>query len=213
MDYDEFLQSVAYDKIADLSATTVALSLSAITLISLRGNWTQDGNPLTDAQWETISNIIYLANGELMSALVGMIFPNIWATYSAFKFLPCDGGIYNESDYPLLYGAIDPVYIISGTQFRVPDLRDRVMLGTGASYAIDDSGGVDNVILTTQQIPPHNHTYDRASPGIDVEGAGVPDPFATGLPFIPTPTSSAGGGEAHENRQPYRAVNFVIVAG
>lgn len=213
MDYDDFLASIAYDKIADLSATTVALCLSAITLIQLRDNWNQDGNPLTDSQWTTIDSIISIGTLELMSSLVGIILPSVMATASAFKFIPCDGGAYDKIDYPLLYDAIDPVYIISQSQFRVPDMRDNFMAGTGGAYSMNDTGGANDVTLAIQEMPRHRHTYNRVNAGLDVEGVGVPDPLAVANPGINQNTSDAGGDEPHENRPPFVAVDFVIVAG
>lgn len=213
MDYDEFLATFAYDKIADLSATTVALCLSAITLIKNREDWSDNGNALTDSQWDNIENIVALGTLELMSSLVGVIFPSVMATISAFKFLPCDGGIYNKSDFPLLYEAIDPTFIISGTQFFVPDMRSRFPVGTGGAYALNDTGGSDSVTLSTGQIPPHSHGYDQVIPSVDIGSAGVPIPSGVSQPFIPAITGSSGGGGSHENRPPFVALNYIIVAG
>lgn len=213
MDYDKFLATVAYSKIADLSATTVALCLSGLTVFQFRENWQRNNVAVTDTDWNEIDLMIAIANEELMASLVGMIVPHVMATVSAFKFLDCDGGTYLRADYPLLYDAIDSGFIVSGEEFRVPDLRDRVPIGTGNQYNVDDSGGVDSVILTVAQMPPHVHNYNYPSVGVDVEGAGVPDATAVANPPVSLSTSSAGNGEAHENRMPYRAVKFAIVAG
>lgn len=213
IDYDEFLATIAYAKVVDLSATSVALCLSAIGLLRYRHLWLDNFEPISDSQWDEILDIIDLANGEIMSSLVGLILPHIMSTASVFKFIPCDGGTYLRDDYPLLYEAIDPVYIVSGTEFRVPDMRDRVPVGTGNAYALDDSGGADSVALTVDQIPAHIHTYQQYTFGVDIESVGVPDPTGVGQPTFAQNTSSAGGGEAHENRMPFRAVNWVILAG
>lgn len=213
MDYNEFLSSLAYDKYVDISATTVALCLSGLTLIAEEYNWAIDGDKLNSAQWDLIDSLIGQANGEIMSSLVGMIFPNVMSTVSVFKMLPCDGSVHNKTDYPLLYDAIDPVYIISGSQFRTPDLRDRAIVGTGNNYALDAFGGSDNIVLGVAQMPSHTHGYSQYTFGIDIEGVGVPDPTGVGQPLIPQNTTPSGGGEAHENRMPYRAINFHIVAG
>jgi microcystin-dependent protein len=213
IDYSEFLSTFAYGKIADLSDTSVSLLLSAISYINNRSLWFDGLEPVNDTQWNDIDEIISLAYEETMSNLVGLILPHVMATASAFKFIQCDGGTYLRDDYPLLYDAIDASYIVSGTQFRVPDLRDRVLVGTGNAYALDDSGGVDSFALTQAQMPSHLHTYNQYTFGIDIESVGVPDPTGVGQPALPQNTSSVGGGEAHENRQPYRAVHFVILAG
>lgn len=213
IDYDEYLSTVSYGAIADLSATTVALCLSLLGLAGNRDNWQSGGLPVSDAVFDDIDTTVGLALEEIMSNLVGMIFPHAMATVSVFKFLPCDGGTYNKADYPLLYDVLDSSYIVSGTQFRVPDLRDRVPVGAGNNYTLDDSGGADSVTLTIDQIPAHDHSWSQYTFGVDIESVGVPDPTGVGQPQLPQTTGSAGGGQSHENRMPYRALNFVIVAG
>lgn len=240
LDYDEFLTTLVVDKIVDLSATTVALCLSVLTHSQKRYYWSRNELPVSDADWDEIEAMVALANGEIMASMVGMIVPHAMGTISAFKMLPCDGGVYLKDDYPLLYDVLDSVYIISGTQFSVPDMRDRVAVGTGNNYILDDSGGVDSVVLTEGEIPSHSHTTNPhthtsiphthlagyPTPGINTIGPGVPDPLTVGNPPVPTTTSpasstintatvtvnSTGNDEAHENRQPYRALNWAIIA-
>lgn len=213
IDINNFVASIAYAKVIDISAATAALCLSGLSSLNNRYIWLDDGEPITDMQWDELKDMIDLANGEIMASLVGMIIPHVMATASAFKFIPCDGGIYNKSDYPLLYAAIDTTYIISGSQFRVPDMRDRVPVGTGNNYALDDSGGSDDVTLDVSEIPAHSHTYQQYTFGIDIESVGVPDPTGVGQPTFGVSTSSVGGGASHENRMPFRAINWAIIAG
>lgn len=212
-DYTEFKSTYAYGTITDLSATSVALLLSAISMINHYSIWKDEQNDLSSEQWDEIQQVIDTAIGEVMSSLVGLIMPHAMATASIFKFLPCDGGVYNKDDYPLLYDALDSAFIISGTQFTVPDMRDKFLVGSGASYDIDDSGGSDSVALSLSEIPAHTHTYQQYTFGIDIESVGVPDPTGVGQPSIPQSTSSVGSGNAHENRPQYRSLPFVIVAG
>ena len=212
-DIDSILATTQYDKILDISATSVALLLSAITDMQYRNRWLVSGVEPNDVEWDSINAMVSLASYELMSSLVGSIWLSAVATYSAFKFLPCDGQVYNKDDYPLLYDALDNAYIVSGTQFRTPDLRDRVPVGTGNNYSLDDSGGVDSVALSVAELPAHTHSYNQYTFGIDIESVGVPDPTGVGQPALPQNTSSVGSNQAHENRQPYLALDFVIVAG
>lgn len=39
-----------------------------------------------------------------------------------------------------------------------PDLRDRFIVGAGSTYAVNATGGVNTVTLTTAQMPSHTHT-------------------------------------------------------
>jgi microcystin-dependent protein len=38
-----------------------------------------------------------------------------------------------------------------------PDLRDRFIVGAGGSYNVGDTGGMEEVTLTTSQLPEHDH--------------------------------------------------------
>jgi microcystin-dependent protein len=49
-------------------------------------------------------------------------------------------------------------HICDGTN-GTPDLRDRFIVGSGSSYSIGDTGGVNSVSLGIGEIPSHNHTY------------------------------------------------------
>jgi len=55
----------------------------------------------------------------------------------------CDGGTYDRSDG-------------QGT-IQTPDLRDRFIVGSGLRYATSDSGGMDSVTISVDQLPSHNH--------------------------------------------------------
>lgn len=113
-------------------------------------------------------------------------------------------------------GAVPPQYsnLISIIGNTLPDLRSRVPVGFGQGVGLSNyptifgSGGLETVTLTIDQIPSHTHAYDRTgqSFGWNINGgngAGAQQPGST--------TSSAtGGGQSHENRQPYLVVNYII---
>jgi len=204
---------VAYGAVLDLSDTSLACCLIAVSMMTKRYRWHNDNVPLTDTEWDNVDTLVSLTLDELMSNLVGLCVPAIFATASAFKFLPLDGGIYEKNDYPLLYDALDSQYVISGSQFTVPDFRNRVPVGAGGNYALGDTFGVDAVTLTIDEIPAHTHTETYPSFNVDLEAPGAPDVLAAGNPPITQPTGSAGGGLSHENRQPSIAVNWFVIAG
>jgi len=140
--------------------------------------------------------------------------------------LVCDGTIYDKDDYPTLYSLLDPAYIISATQFQVPDLRGKFLLGESGSHAIATQGGSETVVLTEAQLAshshiadPHKHIYNYPTLNLDFETVGVPDLFASGNPPIPSDTSletvtlqNTGNDEAHENMPPFTVVRYCIIA-
>ena len=90
-----------------------------------------------------------------------------------------------------------------------PDLRDRFIVGTGSSYSLGNTGGANSVTLTLNQIPAHTHTYERTDVGIDVSDRPWPA-SNNDCDMTNQNTSSAGGGQSHENRPPYYALMFIM---
>jgi microcystin-dependent protein len=109
--------------------------------------------------------------------------------------------------------------------------------GDRSGYGLWAQGGEDSHALTSGEMPAHahsdaghvhtdaghSHVTAPALPNVTTIGAGVPQPTAvpgvaaTGLGFANISSGNAniqntGGNEAHENRPPYFAVVYVIVA-
>jgi microcystin-dependent protein len=156
-----------------------------------------------------------------------------------FNFAPagwmkCEGQLVPISQYETLFNLIGTTYGGDGQNtFALPDLRGRTALNMGqgqglSSYTLGQQGGNETITLTTQQIPQHQHLVNaitsaasNSTPGVSLvlanEGpAGITTVFTyapydsanqTGL----SPSSIAPtGGQPHENRQPYLAVQFCI---
>jgi microcystin-dependent protein len=140
----------------------------------------------------------------------------------------CDGALLPISIYETLFQLIGTIYGGDGQQtFALPDLRGRVPLhfglGPGISqpYTIGQSGGVEQVTLTVQQIPPHSHIPQASTnPGggtptnaIWAEGASAlynSDPGANDAPLLNTLVQPVGGSQPHTNMAPYLVVSFII---
>jgi microcystin-dependent protein len=115
--------------------------------------------------------------------------------------------------------------------FALPDLRGRVALGAGilpggSAYMQGEMGGQEQVTLTQDQVPAHIHNFtvtlqtaaeaEITNPNKAFPAAGGATLYTSGPPTtamaagLPSSTSSAGGSQGHDNRQPYVALNFVI---
>jgi len=134
------------------------------------------------------------------------------------NWLLCDGGTFDSGTYAALATLLDDTYgTVSGTTYKLPDLRSRVPVGYSATSpdsdrsarALNASGGKETVTLTTEEIPAHTHTlasvwaYLQGTPD-SVEGTGTSGTISA--------TGSTGGGGAHENMPPFIATNFIIRA-
>lgn len=140
----------------------------------------------------------------------------------------CDGATLAIADNDTLFNLIGTTYGGDGQEtFNLPDLRGRVPIhqGTnptsGTAYQLGEAGGQETVLLTVQQIPQHTHALaattaigTQSSPGGNVLANSQgpqpyiqedPDGALDGLALNP-----AGGGQPHDNRQPFLGVNFII---
>ena len=194
-----------------LSDATRQLSLSLLTFARERWRWKNDGDKLTDIQWDTALGMVDNAIEELIrTMLTGMIVQ--WTNNSTpAGFLLCDGSAISRDDYADLFGAIGTVYGVGdgSTTFNLPDLRGRVPVGeNGATFnAIGDTGGEETHTLSTGEIPQHNHSEVTAVAAV-ING-GLEAPASAALPGSGN-TGNTGGGNAHNNIQPYLVVNHII---
>lgn len=209
---------------ADQYPATVALSPESVTVLLYASgflekkiNWLdEEQDPLdeiTPEDWDTIEKLVANLYEEVMNPLIGMIFPIVTDSPPA-NCLLCDGGVYDRVDYPNLYAVLDPVFIVDADSFSVPDLRSRVVLGAGegdglSSYAVGDAGGVESVTLTSGQMPSHQHGLFQGT-GLAVAPGELP--VVTPALVAAGLTDLAGGGGSHENRQPFTALNYVVIA-
>lgn len=168
---------------------------------------------------------------------IGLILPFAGPIAPA-GYLLCDGSSYPQANYPELFTAIGTTYGGSGSNFNVPNLINRVPVGSGGDFGISATGGEQTVTLDVSTMPGHSHAADNPTvidpshshvegttlPTAITIGAGVPAPSAipsvgstapafTGISVLAGVIHSTGGDGAHNNMQPYLAVPYVIYAG
>lgn len=140
----------------------------------------------------------------------------------------CNGQTMLISDYETLFTLIGTTYGGDGqTTFALPELRARVpvhqgQLSGGGSYVPGARGGVENVTLTTPELPGHPHTVQASpnpgttpGPGGSLLAGGVPM-YAANAPDVslaPASVRPTGGSGPHTNLQPYQCVAFIISLG
>lgn len=142
----------------------------------------------------------------------------------------CNGASLAVGAYAVLHAVIGYQYGGSGQSFNIPDLRGKVVVGTGSGpgltpRSLGQSGGSAGVSLTAQQVPTHTHGWrasrvagDSSTPTGNLLGnipgtvefkslSGVLD---NPVPLSPAMVQPQGGNMPHPNQQPYLEMGFYI---
>jgi microcystin-dependent protein len=137
----------------------------------------------------------------------------------------CNGALLPISENEALFQLIGTNYGGDGqSTFAVPDLRGRIPIHTGSNqntFTLAETGGVEQVTLTTSQIPAHSHPVLASA---NVGNSNLPTNAVTGVsnsvliyisdqPNISlnaAAVTSTGGSQPHDNMQPFLCVSFII---
>lgn len=137
----------------------------------------------------------------------------------------CEGQLLAVSENETLFQLIGTTYGGDGqATFALPDLRGRIPLHQGNGFILAETGGAEEITLTVNQIPAHNHpllaTTNAAagtapSPNVTLARNNNPaiTPYGSDNPstnLVANHLGSVGGSQPHTNFQPYLCVNFII---
>jgi microcystin-dependent protein len=139
----------------------------------------------------------------------------------------CEGQLLPISENETLFNLIGTTYGGDGQEtFALPDLRGRVPIhqgkgASGISYQLAETGGVETVTLTVNQIAQHTHPFLCS-----LNGGTLPDANTNVISSSPstsifvqdvasTPLNNAsltpvGGSQPHDNFQNYLCIDFII---
>lgn len=166
-----------------------------------------------------------------MEALVGEI--RIFGfDYVPEGWFPCNGMLVPLRNFTALFSILGNYYGGNGTtNFAVPNLQGTVPLGAGQGpgltpRVVGESIGSSNVTLTTAEVPMHSHSFtasapvgtiaDSINPAGNYYAAGNESLYSTQTTEEPVananavPVVAVGGNVAHNNMQPYLALNFCL---
>jgi microcystin-dependent protein len=166
------------------------------------------------------------------------IFPT---AYKQQGWVPCDGSLLPVNTNQALFSLLGKQFGGDGTtNFALPDLRGRVIVGTGVTpsgttYNTGVAGGAETVALTASNMPGHTHPVVASSANAAASTAtaapksnflaaaiqatsasavAVPVPLyapgANPVSLAPGVVSSIGSGGAHDNMQPSIALEYRI---
>lgn len=136
-------------------------------------------------------------------------------------WMMCEGQLLPISENETLFQLIGTTYGGDGeSTFALPDLRGRLPVHQGNGYVLAETGGVEQVTLTVNQIPAHTHPLLAttsipvlAGPEGRVLGAAATKIYRAGSPSVylgAQTVASTGGSQPHTNFQPYLCVNYII---
>ena len=148
-----------------------------------------------------------------------------------FNFAPrgwafCDGEILPINQNQSLYSLLGTTYGGDGrTSFGLPDLRGRTPIHVGSANGVShregQKGGEETVTLGVAQMPTHNHDVRGSSTAGDTnrpaghllareQGSIYRQSLTNPVSMPNSAVTSVGGGQAHDNMQPYLTLNFCI---
>jgi microcystin-dependent protein len=136
----------------------------------------------------------------------------------------CDGQLLPIAQNTALFSLIGTTYGGDGrTTTALPDLEGRAPMHAGrgpglTTRRLGDKAGAESVVLAESQIPSHSHPLVGTQEDVDASSP-VGNYLATGNDLYSTSNGATlagsslpntGGSQAHNNMQPYLALNFII---
>lgn len=144
----------------------------------------------------------------------------------SFNFAPkgwalCNGQLLLISQNQALFSILGTTYGGNGiTTFALPNLQGRVPVHTSSQTSLGQSGGEEVHMLVSSEMAAHSHTAmgsdstaDQLTPANNYWGSNSgASPYSSNsaVTLSSAAMSTAGGGQAHENRPPFLVLNFAI---
>ncbi len=139
----------------------------------------------------------------------------------------CNGQLLAINQYQALFSLLGTTYGGDGrTTFALPDLRGRVAIHPGSGPGLStrrlgERSGTEREILSTSQMPAHTHglqASDTRGNSSDPTGrvnavksrTNIYSDAAPNVSMSSQAVTSSGGGQAHNNMQPFLGINHII---
>lgn len=130
------------------------------------------------------------------------------------NWLLCDGSAVSRTDYEQLFNTIGTTFGIGDgfTTFNLPNLKGRIPVGKDTNDTdfdvLGETGGEKAHTLIINEMPSHNHTFNFRTSGTQALSGDHGAYMLAGTDS--TAIANTGGGQAHNNLQPYIVTNYII---
>lgn len=162
----------------------------------------------------------------------------------SFNFAPwgwafCEGQLLSINQNQALYSLLGTTFGGNGqTNFALPDLRGRMVIGTGAGYVVGQMAGEVNHTLIPTEMPSHTHILNATTSPATTDKPAIRPGQSTSLTMLAAPTDivfpqvtknvktyatpsyekllspqtsgTVGGAQPHNNLMPYVTVRYII---
>ncbi len=132
-------------------------------------------------------------------------------------YVVCDGRTYPVNPDDQLFRLIGSTFGKEEGRYKLPDLRDRVLIGSGPAHPAFSTGGEDAHKLTVEEMPKHRHKTvtssnksDSPSPKEHFWPAEAGYTAQNNSVMNDQAVEAAGGGVAHDNMSPFLTINYTI---
>ena len=161
-------------------------------------------------------------SGQGMEPFLGQI---MWVPYnfSPKNWAACEGQLMPISQNTALFSLLGIKFGGNGTtNFALPDMRGKTVMGDSNTYPVGTHNGAASVTLLSTEMPSHTHIVNA----VKIEGnqnlptgnfqadtkTGDPEysDAAGNTTMSPTMIATAGGGQPHNNMQPYGTLKCII---
>lgn len=147
----------------------------------------------------------------------------------SFNFAPkgwaqCNGQLLPINQNQALFSLMGTTYGGNGqTTFALPNFQGRTSIHQGNGHTMGEVAGQEAHTITLMEMPMHNHfvnfsndtTVRTSQPRNNFPANSSPNNVynpgaAANSPMAPSAVTTVGGSQAHNNMQPYLALNFCV---
>lgn len=137
--------------------------------------------------------------------------------FAPVGWIPCEGQDLPIDKYENLYMVIGNRFGGDSDRFRLPDLREKVLLSPGDGFTFGKTGGAETHVLTIEEMAAHTHPAIASSENRNV--STTQDHFwaadgsyrnDAGRQLHETAIGNTGNGQPHDNMAPFLSLSYCI---